>query len=51
MSAGLQLFEYGDKVYWLKKGARYGYSAVVVATRDLSRTLVHSVNSRTRRAS
>ncbi|MEU8485861.1 hypothetical protein [Streptomyces sp. NPDC048641] len=45
MSAGLQLFEYGGKVYWLKSGARYGHSAVVVATRDLSRTLVHSANS------
>jgi len=44
-SAGLQRFEYGGKVYWLKSGARYGYSAVIVATRDLSRTLVYSVNS------
>ncbi|MGW3312608.1 serine hydrolase domain-containing protein [Streptomyces sp. NPDC001073] len=44
-TAGLQRFEYGGKVYWLKSGARYGYSAVVVATRDLSRTLVYSVNS------
>lgn len=44
-SAGLQRFEYGGKVYWLKSGARYGYSAVVLATRDLSHTLVYSVNS------
>ncbi len=44
-SAGLQRFEYGGEVYWLKSGARYGYSAVVLATRDLSRTLVYSVNS------
>jgi len=44
-SAGLQRFEYDGKVYWLKSGARYGYSAVVLATRDLSRTLVYSVNS------
>jgi len=44
-SAGLQRFEYGGKVYWLKSGTRYGYSAVVVATRDLSRTLVYSVNA------
>ncbi|MER6208161.1 serine hydrolase domain-containing protein [Streptomyces sp. NPDC001642] len=44
-SAGLQRFEYGGEVYWLKSGARYGYSAVVVATRNLSRTLVYSVNS------
>ncbi|MEU9288914.1 serine hydrolase domain-containing protein [Streptomyces sp. NPDC048275] len=45
MSAGLQRFEYGGKVYWLKSGARYGYTAIVAATRDLSRTLVYSVNS------
>lgn len=45
MSAGLQRFEYGGQVYWLKSGSRYGYSAVVAATRDLSRTLVYSVNS------
>ncbi|MFJ9373829.1 serine hydrolase domain-containing protein [Streptomyces sp. NPDC101455] len=44
-SAGLQRFEYGGKVYWVKSGARYGYSTVVLATRDLSRTLVHSVGS------
>lgn len=45
MSVGLLGFENGGKVYWLKSGARYGYSAVVVATRDLSRPLVHPVNS------
>jgi CubicO group peptidase (beta-lactamase class C family) len=45
MSAGLQRFAYKGTVHWLKSGARYGYSAVVAATRDLSRTLVHSVNS------
>ncbi|PBC60975.1 peptidase [Streptomyces sp. Tue6028] len=45
MSAGLQRFEYGGTVYWLKSGARYGYSTAVAATRDLSRTLVYSVNS------
>lgn len=44
-SAGLQRFEYGDKVYWIKSGARYGYSTAVAATRDLSRTFVYSVNS------
>ncbi|MEU3347787.1 serine hydrolase domain-containing protein [Streptomyces sp. NPDC006700] len=44
-SAGLQRFEYGGRVYWIKSGARYGYSAVLGATRDLSRTLVYSVNS------
>jgi hypothetical protein len=45
MSAGLQRFAHKGTVYWLKSGARYGCSAVVAATRDLSRTLVHSVNS------
>ncbi|MET7569938.1 serine hydrolase domain-containing protein [Streptomyces sp. NPDC005492] len=44
-SAGLQRFEYDGQVYWLKSGARYGYSAAVVATRDLSRTLVYSVGA------
>ncbi|MEU1041300.1 serine hydrolase domain-containing protein [Streptomyces sp. NPDC005551] len=45
MSAGLQRFEYGGTVYWLKSGARHGYSSLIAATRDLSRTLVYSVNS------
>ncbi|PKT73677.1 peptidase [Streptomyces populi] len=45
MSAGLQRFEYGGTVYWLKSGARYGYSTVIAATRDLSRTVVYSVGS------
>ncbi|MFF9057148.1 serine hydrolase domain-containing protein [Streptomyces sp. NPDC014882] len=44
-SAGLQRFEYGGRVYWLKTGGRYGYNAIVAGTRDLSRTLVHSVNA------
>lgn len=44
-SAGLQRFAYKGRVYWLKSGARYGYSAVVGGTRDLSRTLVYSVGS------
>ncbi|MFJ4483907.1 serine hydrolase domain-containing protein [Streptomyces longwoodensis] len=44
-SAGLQRFEHEGRVYWLKSGARYGYSTVLAATRDLSRTLVFSVNS------
>ncbi|MEV6485463.1 serine hydrolase domain-containing protein [Streptomyces sp. NPDC051576] len=44
-SAGLQRFEYGGRVYWLKSGARYGYSTAVAATRDLSRTLVFSVGA------
>ncbi|MCG7204397.1 serine hydrolase domain-containing protein [Streptomyces arenae] len=44
-SAGLQRFEYEGQVYWLKSGARYGYNALVLGTRDLSRTLVYSVNA------
>ncbi len=44
-SAGLQRFEYGGRVAWIRSGARYGYSTVLGATRDLNRTLVHSVNS------
>ncbi|MEV7727678.1 hypothetical protein AB0P15_23435 [Streptomyces sp. NPDC087917] len=30
---------------WGKTGGRYGYNTVIGATRDLSRTLVYSVNS------
>ncbi|MFB7494431.1 serine hydrolase domain-containing protein [Streptomyces sp. NPDC056161] len=44
-SAGLQRFEYGHTAYWIKSGARYGYSTALAATRDLRRTLVYSVNS------
>ncbi|MFF7983666.1 serine hydrolase domain-containing protein [Streptomyces sp. NPDC007901] len=44
-SAGLQRFVFEGRVYWLKSGSRYGYSAVVLGTRDLSRTLVYSVDS------
>ncbi|OPC78053.1 peptidase [Embleya scabrispora] len=45
MSAGFERFEYGGKVYWIKSGARYGYSTVIAAPEDLSRTLVVSVGS------
>jgi D-alanyl-D-alanine carboxypeptidase len=45
MSAGLERFEYGGRVYWLKSGGQYGYTTVMAATRDLSRTLVYSVNA------
>ncbi|RPE40324.1 D-alanyl-D-alanine carboxypeptidase [Streptomyces sp. Ag109_O5-1] len=44
-SAGLQRFAYQGRVYWLKSGARYGYSSVIAGTRDLGRTLVYSVGS------
>jgi D-alanyl-D-alanine carboxypeptidase len=43
-SAGLQRYESEGRVYWFKSGARYGYSTAVAATRDLSRTVVYSVN-------
>ncbi|WP_210592795.1 serine hydrolase [Streptomyces sp. GESEQ-35] len=44
MSAGLQRYEFGGKVYWIKTGARYGYSTAIGATRGLSRTIVYSIN-------
>ncbi|MFH9574960.1 serine hydrolase domain-containing protein [Streptomyces sp. NPDC017454] len=44
-SAGLQRKEVGGEVFWGKSGSRYGYSALIVGTRDLSRTLVYSVNA------
>ncbi|MFE6889685.1 serine hydrolase domain-containing protein [Streptomyces sp. NPDC057694] len=45
MSAGLQRIELGGRTYWGKTGSRYGYSAALAATRNLSRTLVYSVNA------
>ncbi|MFJ2260470.1 serine hydrolase domain-containing protein [Streptomyces sp. NPDC087844] len=46
MSAGLQRFDMGNgTILWLKSGARPGYGTLVAATRDLSRTLVYSVNA------
>ncbi|NUR68993.1 MAG: beta-lactamase family protein [Streptomyces sp.] len=42
-SAGLQRMAVGDRVYWFKSGARYGYSTALAATRDLRRTVVYSV--------
>ncbi|WP_369172670.1 serine hydrolase domain-containing protein [Streptomyces sp. R28] len=45
MSAGLERFELNGKVIWGKTGSRPGYHTVVAATRDLSRTVVYSVNS------
>ncbi|MER6916926.1 serine hydrolase domain-containing protein [Streptomyces sp. NPDC000594] len=44
-SAGLQVFTLHGKEVWGKTGARPGYATVIAATRDLSRTLVYSVNS------
>ncbi len=44
-SAGLEYMKVDGKVFWGKSGSRYGYSAVIGGTRDLSRTLVYSVNA------
>ncbi|MEV7287467.1 serine hydrolase domain-containing protein [Streptomyces sp. NPDC093252] len=35
----------GKVEYWVKSGSRPGYATAVVATRDLSRTFVYSVNA------
>ncbi|MGW7520463.1 serine hydrolase domain-containing protein [Streptomyces sp. NPDC054796] len=44
-SAGLTRLELSDgSVVWGKSGGRYGYNTVIAATRELSRTLVASVN-------
>ncbi|MFJ8765871.1 serine hydrolase domain-containing protein [Streptomyces clavifer] len=44
-SAGLSVQTLGGREIWGKSGGRWGFNAVVAATRDLSRTLVYSVNS------
>ncbi|MEV6836192.1 serine hydrolase domain-containing protein [Streptomyces sp. NPDC051133] len=43
--AGLERFELNGKVIWGKTGSRPGYVTAIAATRDLSRTLVMSVDS------
>ncbi|MFI0189959.1 serine hydrolase domain-containing protein [Streptomyces sp. NPDC017082] len=43
--AGLERFEVNGREIWGKTGSRPGYTAAIAATRDLSRTLVYSVNS------
>ncbi|MFE6037277.1 serine hydrolase domain-containing protein [Streptomyces sp. NPDC056452] len=43
--AGLSVMTLGGREVWGKTGGRYGYNSLVAATRDLSRTLVYSVNS------
>ncbi len=46
MSAGLQRFDAGGGlILWLKTGSRPGYSTMIAATRNLSRTLVYSINA------
>ncbi|MCC2278558.1 beta-lactamase family protein [Streptomyces sp. ET3-23] len=44
-TSGLTRMTIGDKVVYGKTGARYGYQDGIGATRDLSRTLVYSVNA------
>ncbi|MBL1287046.1 serine hydrolase domain-containing protein [Streptomyces sp. NPDC057067] len=44
-SAGLSVQTLGGREVWGKSGGRWGYNSLVAATRDLSRTLVYSVNS------
>ena len=44
-SAGLSVQTLGGREVWGKSGGRWGYNTLVAATRDLSRTLVYSVNS------
>ncbi|MFF2010833.1 serine hydrolase domain-containing protein [Streptomyces sp. NPDC058195] len=44
-SAGLSVMRLGGRDVWGKTGGRWGYNTVMAATRDLSRTLVYSVNS------
>ncbi|MGW2227427.1 serine hydrolase domain-containing protein [Streptomyces formicae] len=43
--AGLQRYQVGDRVVWLKTGSRYGYTSMIAATENGSRTLVYSVNA------
>ncbi|MFH8475317.1 serine hydrolase domain-containing protein [Streptomyces sp. NPDC018000] len=44
-SAGLTSWRLGGHRVWGKTGGRWGYNAGIGGTRDLSRTLVYSVNS------
>ncbi|MFB4421628.1 serine hydrolase domain-containing protein [Streptomyces sp. QL37] len=44
-SAGLSVQTLGGREVWGKTGGRWGYNTLMAATRDLSRTLVYSVNS------
>ncbi|MDX3535802.1 serine hydrolase [Streptomyces sp. MB09-01] len=46
LTAGMKKFVLPDgTVAWGKTGGRYGYNTAIGGTRDLSRTLVYSVNS------
>ncbi|MEU1432969.1 serine hydrolase domain-containing protein [Streptomyces sp. NPDC005786] len=43
--AGLSVMTLGGRQVWGKTGGRWGYNTAIAATRDLSRTLVYSVNA------
>lgn len=45
LSAGLETGTFNGVTFWGKSGSRYGYEDGMFATRDLTRTLVYSVNS------
>ncbi|WP_431967201.1 serine hydrolase domain-containing protein [Actinacidiphila sp. bgisy160] len=44
-SAGLSRIDLGGREVWGKTGSRYGYTSVIAATRDLSRTMVMNVGA------
>ncbi|MFE0632051.1 serine hydrolase domain-containing protein [Streptomyces sp. NPDC058864] len=44
-SAGLSVVTLGGREVWGKTGSRYGYTSVIAATRDLSRTMVLNVGA------
>ncbi|MFD4860468.1 serine hydrolase domain-containing protein [Streptomyces atratus] len=44
-SVGLSVMKLGGREVWGKTGGRWGYNTAIAATRDLSRTLVYSVNA------
>jgi D-alanyl-D-alanine carboxypeptidase len=44
-SAGLSEIDLGGRMVWGKSGSRYGYTTVIAATCDLSRTLVADVGA------
>ncbi|WP_030993221.1 serine hydrolase domain-containing protein [Streptomyces sp. NRRL S-1813] len=44
-SVGLTSWQLGGRQVWGKSGGRWGYNSGIGSTRDLSRTLVYSVNS------
>ncbi len=45
----LERYVIGGREIWGKTGSRPGYHTVLAATRDLSRTVVYSVNAKSAR--